>query len=155
SGEEAVVGAAPTQYGDDLRSADYLRGWPQGGGRFDQHMEFFSKELVDYAIAEFGVSANRQDRAVSGKSSGGVFAMWAGVMRPEIFGNAIPMSGGWIALTPERLSTAQRARFFVSAGQYEPGFIQPMRAAEAVLKDAGYDVTARYYAAGHYHDQWA
>lgn len=155
SGEEAVVGDPPTQYGDDLRSADYLRGWPQAGDRFDRHMKFFSKEMVDYAVAEFGVSADRQDRAVSGKSSGGVFAMWAGVMRPEIFAHAIPMSGGWITLRPEHLSAGERARFFVSAGRYEPGFIQPMRTAETVLKDAGYDVTARYYAAGHYHDQWA
>lgn len=154
SGEEAVIGTPPTGF-DDLRSADYLRFWPDGRDRFDRHMQFFAKELVDFAVAEYGVSANRSDRAVSGKSSGGVLAMWAGVLRGDTFAHAIPMSAGWITLKPEHLVSGDRARFFVSAGKYEPGFIQPAQEAERVLKAAGYDATGRYYAAGHFHDQWA
>lgn len=155
SGERAIVGTPPTQYGDDLRSAEYLRFWPRSGDRFDRHMEFFAGELVNYAISEFGVSADREERAVSGESSGGVLAMWAGLLRPEIFANAIPMSPGYLTLKPEHLSEGERARIFVSGGKYEPPFIAAARAAEAVLQDAGYEVTGRYYAAGHYHDQWA
>jgi enterochelin esterase-like enzyme len=155
SGEDAVLGPAPTQYGGELRSADYLRFWPQGGDRFDRHMEFFAKEMVDYAVATFGVSPRREDRAVSGKSSGGVLAMWAGLMRADTFAHAVPMSPGYLTLKPEHLSGGQRAQFFLSGGMYEPPFIAAAKAAEETLRTGGYDVTGRYYSAGHYHDQWA
>jgi len=155
SGEEAIVGTPPPAGIDDLRSAEYLRNWPGQGDRFEKHMQFFSKELVDYAIAEYGVSPDRRDHAVGGKSSGGVFSMWAGVMHPETFAIAIPMSPGWLTLRQENLSSGPRARFFISGGKYEPAFLETARLAESVLTTAGYDVAGRYYAAGHFHDQWA
>src|SRR5690606_6641323 len=89
SGEGAVVGEAPTPYGSDLRSAEYLRGFPGSGDRFDRHMDFFAGELVDFAVAEFNVSVRREDRAVGGTSNGGVLALWAGVLHPETFATAI------------------------------------------------------------------
>ena len=156
AGEDAIVGKRPTQYGDDLRSADYLRRWPQGGDRFDRHMEFFSKELVDYAIAEFGVSVDRKDRVVAGKSSGGVFAFWAGALKPDAFAHAISMSPGYLILEDGDLAPkGDRAAIHVSGGRYEPAFIAAARRAETLLRSTGYDVVARYYSAGHYHDQWA
>lgn len=153
SGDRGVVGETPAQYGD-LRAAEYLPGTPKGAARFAPHMTFFSRELVDYAISEFGVSQDLTDRAVAGKSNGGVFALWAGVLQPDVFANAIPMSPGWKPLAAGDVASGVRARFFISAGMYEPPFIMSAQNSEAALRAAGYDVTSRYYAAGHFHDQW-
>ncbi len=43
SGARAVVGIAPTIYGADLRSAEYLRNRVGGDTRFDQHMDFLRR----------------------------------------------------------------------------------------------------------------
>lgn len=153
SGEGAVVGTAPTQFGD-LRAAEYLPGTPRGAARFDPHMKFFSEEIVAFAIEEFRVSPDRSDRAVAGKSNGGVFALWAGIQRPDVFANSIAMSPGWKPVEQDQLPDIQRARFFLSAGLYEAPFIMSAQNSEAALKARGYDVEARYYAAGHMHDQW-
>jgi enterochelin esterase-like enzyme len=154
SGERGIVGEPPAGY-LDLRAAEYLPNWRHGTDRFTPHMTFFAKEVVDYAVTEFGVSLDLNDRAVGGKSNGGVFALWAGVLKPDVFANAIPMSPGWNSLEAGDVASGQRARFFISAGMYEPKFIMSAQNSEAVLKAAGYKVTGRYYAAGHMHDQWA
>lgn len=155
SGEAGVVGDAPTQYGRDLRAAEYLRGLPDAGDRFEQHMTFFADELVDYAVTEFNVSPRRADRAVGGKSNGGVFALWAGVLYPDAFATAIPMSAGYVTLKPEELRGGLRATFHLAAGLYEAPYIAATKRAEAMLKANGYDVNGQYFAAGHYHDMWA
>jgi enterochelin esterase-like enzyme len=154
SGEPAVVGIAPTQYGTDLRSAEYLRNRDGGGDRFDRHMEFFAVELTRYAVEEFAVSALREDHAVAGFSSGGVFALWAGVQHPEVYAFAIPMSPGVAPLVAEDLTVGVRARFRFAGGLYEPSFLETAKAAEAVLRSGGYDASGLYLSAGHDPEQW-
>jgi enterochelin esterase-like enzyme len=154
SGEQGVVGEPPKQYGRDLRAAEYLRGISGAGDRFDRHMTFFADELVAYAIAEFNIAPNREQRAVAGKSNGGVFALWAGVMHPDVFATAIPMSAGHVTLKPEDLGDGPRATFHLAAGLYEAPFIAPTKRVEAMLLAEGYDVSSQYYAAGHFHDLW-
>lgn len=153
SGRRGVVGVAPTQYGSDLRSAEYIR-YDAPDDRFDRHMKFFTQELAAYAAREFNVSTQRADRAVAGYSSGGVFALWAGLLHPEVYALAIPMSPGLATLTAGDLSTGVRARFRFAGGTYEPSFLETAKAAEAVLDGGGYDATGRYLAAGHDPDQW-
>lgn len=153
SGGRAVVGATVEPGGPDLRSAEYIRHDTEGD-RFDRHMAFFTRELTAYAVSEFGVSTRREDRAVAGYSSGGVFALWAGLLHPEVYGMAVPMSPGIAALTADDLTTGVRARFRFAGGAYEPAFLETAQAAEAVLREGGYDVSGRYLAAGHDPDQW-
>lgn len=155
SGERGVVGEPPTHYGRDLRAAEYLPGLSGSGDRFDRHMDFFARELVDFAVAEFNVSTRREDRAVAGKSNGGVLALWAGVLHPEMFATAIPMSAGYMSPKPEDLDReGERAAFHLSAGRYETPFIRTAERTEAMLRAAGFEVTASYFAAGHFHDLW-
>lgn len=154
SGRPAVVGAAPTRYGADLRSAEYIRHFAGAGDRFEQHMAFFTQELTHYAAQEFAVSTRREDHAVAGFSSGGVFALWAGVLHPEVYAYAIPMSPGVAVITPDDLTSGVRTRFRFAGGLYEPPFLQTARAAETVLKLGGYDASGLYLSAGHDPDQW-
>ena len=154
SGVPAVVGAAPTRYGADLRSAEYIRHFEGAGDRFGQHMKFFTDELTRYAVREFSVSPRREDHVVAGFSSGGVFALWAGILHPEVYAYAIPMSPGVAVVTADDLSAGVRTRFRFAGGLYEPHFIETAQAAEAVLKLGGYDASGMYLSAGHDPDQW-
>lgn len=153
AGRRAVVGAGVETGGPDLRSAEYIRHDAEGD-RFDRHMAFFTGELTAYAVAEFGVSTRREDRAVAGYSSGGVFALWAGLLHPEVYATAVPMSPGIAPIAAGDLSDGVRARFRFAGGAYEPAFLETAQAAEAVLKAGGYDASGRYLAAGHDPDQW-
>lgn len=154
SGERGVVGEAPKGYGPDLRSAEYIRAYPEAKDRFDRHMAFFSGELTDYAAREFSVSRKPEDRAVAGYSNGGVFSLWAGLMHPEVFAMAAPMSPGVAPVGDNDLKPGPRAAFWISGGLYEPPFHATAKAAEAKLKAAGYKVSGLYLAAGHMSDQW-
>ena len=154
SGRDAVVGIAPTEYGADLRSAEYIRNRDGAGDRFDRHMEFFAVELTRYAVKEFAVSTRREDRAVAGFSSGGVFALWAGLLHPEVYAFAVPMSPGIAPIVAEDLTTGVRARFRFAGGLYEPSFLETAKAAETVLTLGGYDASGLYLSAGHDPEQW-
>ncbi len=154
SGKRAVVGLAPSEYGIDLRSAEYIRHREGAGDRFDQHMAFFTQELTRYAVEEFAVSTRREDRVVAGYSSGGVFALWAGLLHPEVYAFAIPMSPGIAPITAADLTTGVRTRFRFAGGLYEPHFLETAKAAEAVLKHGGYDASGLWLSAGHDPEQW-
>lgn len=154
SGSPAVVGPAPTRYGADVRSAEYIRHHDGAGDRFDRHMEFFAVELTRYAEKEFNVSPRREDRAVAGYSSGGVFALWAGLLHPEVYAYAIPMSPGVAPITAADLTTGIRASFRFAGGLYEPPFLETAKAAEAVLIKGGYDASGLWLSAGHDPEQW-
>lgn len=64
------------------------------------------------------------------------------------------MSPGMVFIEPDDLAKRPRARFQLSGGLYEPGFLRAARSAEATLAAAGFEVTARYPVAGHANDQW-
>lgn len=160
-----LVSALPAPFGIDgpapslpvdLRGAEYINRYPGGQGqdRFDRHMTFFASELTRYAQAELAVSDDPKDVAVAGYSNGGVLALWAGLLHPDIFGEVISMSPGMVFMEPGDLLGEPRSRFQLSAGLYEPSFLQAARRAEATLSAAGFDVTGRYPAAGHASDQW-
>ena len=154
SGARAVIGVAPTEYGADLRSAEYIRHREGAGDRFDQHMEFFTGELTRYAEQEFAISTRREDRVVAGFSSGGVFALWAGLLHPEVYAFAIPMSPGIAPISADDLAPGVRTSFRFAGGLYEPHFLETAKAAEAVLLQGGYDASGLWLSAGHDPEQW-
>lgn len=83
----------------DLRMLEYAEGWDRG--RFDKHMTFFTKEVPAWATKEYGISSLRADRAVFGFSNGGAFSAAAAVIRPEVFGYAMPFSMGILPTEPK------------------------------------------------------
>jgi enterochelin esterase-like enzyme len=146
----AASGGDPLTDGNVRRMAEYY----SDGPAFDRHLTFFAEELTAYATREYGASARREDRMVSGFSNGGVFALKAGVRRPDVFALAAPMSPGSSLLALPSDTRAPRASFWISGGLYEPGFHQGAEEAANALKSAGYKVLERYPPAGHFQDQW-
>lgn len=154
-----VVGAASGQSGivedrsslgiQDFRAADYLPGFEEGANRFENHLRFFSEELVAYAVREFGVTTDPTRRAVSGFSNGGTFALAAGLRRPDVFGVAIPLSPAWRLSPDDFAARPARARFLMSAGLYESGRWSTASAHAATLREHGYDVDFQTPAMGH------
>ncbi|MBI3438983.1 MAG: hypothetical protein HY054_10145 [Proteobacteria bacterium] len=94
SGQSGIVEDRAALHIDDLRHADYLPNHPGAGDRFERHLRFFCHELTAYARRTYGVSSRRRDRAVTGASDGGVFALEAGLRCGNQFATAWPMSGG-------------------------------------------------------------
>jgi enterochelin esterase-like enzyme len=153
SGQEGIVEDRSTLGIPDLRNADYLPHFSGGADRFEQHMRFFAGELVAYAARELAVSDQAAHRVVAGFSSGGSFALYAGLRRPDIFGAAIPMSPSWRPLAAEDFHPSHRARFYISAGLYEMRRANRARAYAEELTQRGFDVVAEYPAMGHTSDQ--
>lgn len=83
-----VVVDAFTRYG----GSQYVNS--AGTGRYE---DYVVGELVGYVDSKFATLADRRRRAILGKSSGGVGALWLAARHPEVFGHAFSHSGdvGW------------------------------------------------------------
>lgn len=153
SGQQGIVEDRSSLGISDFRAADYLPGRETGIPRYEQHMRFFTEELVHYARREFNISADPSQRVVTGFSNGGSFSLFAALRRPDVFGVSMPLSPSWRTLTDEDFSQTPRARFLIAAGLYEIG--RQRRASEyaEALSARGYDVTMETPAMGHDRDQ--
>lgn len=157
SGQEGIVEDRSELGIADLRSADYLPGFPDGGGRFDPHLAYLTDELIPWAEREFSLSPDSADRIITGWSNGGALAVWAALKRPGVFGAAMPMSQAYRPVNdnePELAAGAGHTRFFFSAGYYEPAFYSGTQQSARALQNAGFDAYFTDYAAGHMLDQW-
>ncbi len=152
SGQAGIV-EDRSSLGVDIRAADYLPDFENAQGRFEQHLRFFSEELVSYAVREFGVSADPARRAVQGFSNGGSFALYAALRRPDVFGLSIALSPSWRRLTDTHFALPTRAHFFISAGLYEVGRQRAARGYAEALRAHGYDTLFETPATGHFRDQ--
>ncbi|MEZ5958095.1 MAG: alpha/beta hydrolase-fold protein [Hyphomonadaceae bacterium] len=155
SGREAIVEDRSSLGISDIRAADYLPGREERIPRFEQHLRFFSEELVDYASREFGGARDPAQRVVTGFSNGGSFSLFAALRRPDVFGISMPLSPSWRALPEEDLSRPLRARFLMSAGPYEIGRQRRASQYAETLRSRGFDVTMQTPAMGHDRDQEA
>lgn len=155
SGPEAIVEDRSSLGISDIRAADYLPGREARIPRYEQHLRFFSEELVDYVGREFGGTRDPARRVVTGFSNGGSFSLFAALRRPDVFGTSIPLSPSWRDLPEEDLARPQRARFLMSAGLYEIGRQRRASQYAQTLSARGFDVTMRTPAMGHDRDQEA
>ncbi|WP_417485116.1 alpha/beta hydrolase [Maricaulis salignorans] len=133
----------------DWRNADYLQGFYADEDRFAQHMDFFANELTRYAEREFSVSTDRRDKIVQGHSSGGAFALSAGLMHPEVFATAWPGSPGRGPVREIEPADQGSAAFSFSAGYYDAVFQYSSRVSARTLAENGYQVRETYRPAGH------
>lgn len=123
--------AAPMSAYSNERSLEYLPGFDDK--RFDRHQQFFVHELAQWAQENFGVSEDREQRAVFGCSDGGGHALATGHMNRERFGHCIAYSTG---LPPnEQMGwEADKAPFVhLCAGTLEGAFHQATHAWAAWL----------------------
>ncbi|MGN6483235.1 MAG: alpha/beta hydrolase-fold protein [Thermomicrobiales bacterium] len=140
--------------------------------------DFLADELVPAMRERFRIAPGPESVIVSGASYGGLAAMWAGLTRPDAFGNVLAQSGsywwwpdpvfdvtsipagavppwGWL---PERAATwaPVPTRFWMEVGTLEAqgrGPIVSLLASNRQMRDVlvakGHDVRYREYAGGH------
>ena len=102
--------------------------------------------------AQFGVPADRTQRAIAGVSNGAAWAASMALSHPELFGRAIVMSPGGVHLFPPLNQSV--GMFALSAGELEPGFANRARCLAGAIVDGGGAATLRTYPAGHSPQFW-
>jgi enterochelin esterase-like enzyme len=106
----------PRDVAQDRRSQEYLLA--VAPEKFANHMAFFIEEVLPWAAREYGLSTNREDRAIFGFSSGAAFATAAALLHPDVFANALPFSICFPRV-PDKPVEALPSFHFV-AGELEP-----------------------------------
>ena len=135
---------------------------------------FMADELLPKVLQQTGMKAKPAHTVVAGSSFGGLAAVTIALARPDVFGNALSMSGSfwwhpesvaaedgeYVAASVSRLPRAA-IRLFLSAGRFEvkgpgpdAGILDANRHLRDVLIAKGYPVHYREYAAGHDYLAW-
>ncbi len=150
----AIIGVHSAKYrGDeskplnislDFRSKEYIPGFDDQ--RFQQHMDFFTKEVMNWAIKTLGISPLRRDHLIFGSSNGASFAASAAAMHPELFQYALPFSLG---MPPaEMTEKALAPQYLFVAGTLDK-FSESTQEASDEVKSHGADSTLKLYVSGH------
>ena len=145
----AIVGVHSGE--GDRRTREYLSGVDPEA--FAKHVAFFVDEVLPWASAEYGISSDRQDRALFGYSNGAAFVATVGVERPALFAHVLPFSTG-MPIQSLRPNDADLPRFFFAAGDLEP-FVTSTRAAHEVVLSWGAASSLEVYRSGHDSLMWS
>ncbi len=163
----------------NLRSEEYLPGWPNGGGAFLKHENFVLREVIPYVEQNYAASSDPKERIVTGFSSGAAWAIAMGLRHPDIFPTVIAQSLVWgeqagasgsgeaIGMALQRpglfssatssgwdeltqgLSDNTRARFYLTAGTLEPRFYEQTLRFAKRARSAGHNVELETTVSGH------
>jgi enterochelin esterase-like enzyme len=135
---------------------------------------FLIEEVVPYVRANYNVSRNPAETAISGYSLGGLASAYAGLRHSDVFGLILAQSGSyWYEPTGDETAEpnwiAQKfiaspklpLRFYMDAGLFDTdlsgrgtGILLPNRHLRDVLRAKGYDVTYREFPGGHDSINW-
>lgn len=132
-----------------------------------------AEELLPFVAERTGLKPQAARTVLAGSSFGGLAAATAALAYPDMFGNAIAMSGSFWWHPPESPPDQPEyvagrivhgpdvpVRFFLSAGLFErgrgdtEGILETTRHLRDVLQAKNYDVMYRDYAAGHDYFAW-
>lgn len=135
--------------------------------------DFLADDLMPEVRGRTGFSPPPSRTGLAGSSYGGLASLTVALRRPDVFGNALSLSGSYWWSPPgtpaattnyvaHRVATTERrpVRVFLSAGLFEgdhggaDGILETNRHLRDVLTARGYDVTAREYAGGHDYFVW-
>lgn len=153
SGKRAVIDPQ-REYDFDIRNSDYIINYKNGPQRFAPHLKFVTDELMPKIATDLGYQMSAEKTALVGGSSGGSFALWGVMTRPDIFGHAIGTSpSGPVKLDLSDLAATRS--YYIDAGLYEPNFHANAQFYAEGLNDAGANVDLRIYADGHSADHRA
>lgn len=133
----------------DFRAKEYVPGFDDE--RFNQHLKFFTEEVLAHVSKRYGISTRRSNLAITGFSNGGAFSAAVAVKRPEFFGTALPMSLGIPPNDPK--PSTPMPRMFFAAGRLESF---GLRTGDFYQKMKGWGVTSSFdlYLAGHDFNMW-
>jgi enterochelin esterase-like enzyme len=114
----------------ELRSQEYLEGFPGGRERFAAHEQFLIREVMPLVERKWGASADRRDRAVMGQSSGAAWALSMASRHADLFSTAIALSFGWKPALTQLRKGGAIDRLYLSVGTEEPPAF-PLRSRQA------------------------
>jgi enterochelin esterase family protein len=142
--------------------------------------DFTAKELVPWVRKHYRVKDDPRSTVVSGLSLGGLMAAFTALRHPEVFGNVLSQSGGFIYY-PELFTDdpfgpppidrqpgwltrqfvrapRQPIRFYQEVGRFESEFGRELLAENRrfrdVLEAKGYPVTYEEFSGGHDYLRW-
>lgn len=146
----------------DMRTREYNKGFlafigKQEGPdpRFENHMTFFRNEVANWAEQNFGASAEKRNRMVTGASNGGSFVASLTTQFPGDFGAAIINSLSWSMAVDTLIGEVQEyPRFYLAAGRYEPGYLKTAEAISNKLVEYGATVSLAKRFSGHDKEMW-
>jgi enterochelin esterase family protein len=141
---------------------------------------FTAKELVLWTRSRYGIKVDPHSTIVAGLSLGGVMASFTALRHPEVFGNVLSLSGGFVYypelfaddpfapppverepgwLTRQFVREPRRPiRFYLEVGRFERGFgldqLGENRRFRDVLEAKGYEVTYQEFSGGHDYLRW-
>lgn len=137
--------------GSEIRIATYV-GASSGplSPEFVAHERFLLDSVIPVIERQYGAPPERRLRAIGGASAGGVWTASMALRNPGVFGTAFVMSPG---KPPAQHGLARSStRFYVSAGDLEPGFRWAAECLAGNIVARGGVATFTSYPAGH--DPW-
>lgn len=151
-----VVGVeyAPEGKHDSDTRIDVYLGAPNGmpAPAFLAHERFLLDTVVPAIEAKYGAPPERRLRAVGGASNGGVWAASMALRNPGVFGTAFVLSPG---VRPAQHGAARSSsRFYVAAGELEPGFNANAACVAGEIVARGGIATFKSYPSGHDIGMW-
>lgn len=138
---------------DDCRSKNYA-GASSGplAPEFVAYERFVLDTVIPTVEARYGAPPERRLRAVGGASNGGVWTASMALRNPGVFGTAFVMSPG---IPPAQHGQARPlSRFYVSAGDLEPGFRWNAQCLAGDIVARGGVATFATYPSGHDYWMW-
>src|SRR5262249_19171031 len=130
-------------------------------GLGDRYARFLIEEILPEVSKEYNLSANPDDRAIAGSSSGGIAAFTAAWNRPDFFrrvlsfvGSYTDLRGGDIYPAIIRKTEPKPLRIFLQDGRndqniYGGNWFLGNQAMASALEFAGYDVKFEIGTEGH------
>lgn len=137
----------------DLRSKEYLLGWPGGASQFARSERFLLDEVLTLAETRYGASTEAKDRLITGYSSGAAWAVSMAVRNPTVFGQAAAFSLGW-AGAEKGVGQPGQPRLFLSAGSFETTYYKVTIALAAKARRSGGEVVLRKLVSDHDDAAW-
>ncbi len=120
--------------------------------QFRKHEQFLCDEVLPWAEHTLGVSRQREQRAIHGRSNGGRFAVAMGMRHPELFGQVMGFSVAGRHEEPVRYAPAPM--FHLTAGTWEPTFLQITKKLADALEAQEIPVCFTTHVSGHDFALW-
>ncbi|HYH85310.1 MAG TPA: alpha/beta hydrolase-fold protein, partial [Pyrinomonadaceae bacterium] len=130
----------------------------------DKFADWMAETLVPAVDSRYRTRAERDSRALSGASLGGVISVWTALRHPNVFARVAGQSSAFqideerviaaLAKLDDETRQKNPTRFYLDAGQYEPLILDVNRRVNVMLRARGYPVTYRETASGHNYTTW-
>lgn len=145
-----IVGAHRTD-SEDVRLREYSPAFD--AARFAAHERFFIHDVHEWVRSRFGVALPADRTGVSGVSASAEFSLAMGLQHPELFGTVFAASPG-AGYRPPAVMPSALPRTYLTAGTFEPFFLDNATRWAEALRVAGADFVMSEQAGDHGDPFW-